>query len=186
MNVGGHRGFSMHRRDALKRVAVLATATAVWQELLAASPSATSTPAANEWLEAVCDTLIPDTDTPGAKKAGVADFVRFAAEHGLAGVSPPDLAKLKAQLDLAATMPFQQLSASAQYNLLAPIDARDAINSATPWARIKKLILMGYYTSEVGAAQELQYQLVPGRFDPDLPVHPGERAWSSDWIGQGF
>jgi hypothetical protein len=45
---------------------------------------------------------------------------------------------------------------------------------------------MGYYTSEIGASQELQYQLVPGRFDPDLPVKPGDRAWSSDWIGQGF
>jgi hypothetical protein len=34
--------------------------------------------------------------------------------------------------------------------------------------------------------QELQYNLVPGRWDPDVPVKPGDRGSSSDWVGQTF
>jgi Gluconate 2-dehydrogenase subunit 3 len=180
------RGISMHRRDALKGVGALAAAAALWRTLLAAPPSTVLPGAPDEWLDALCDVLIPDTDTPGARKAGVAAFVRLAAQHGIAGASPSDLANFKALLNRNGTRSFDQLTPSEQLDLLVPIDARDATNGAAEWARIKKLILMGYYTSETGASQELQYQLVPGRFDPDVPVHPGDRAWSSDWIGQGF
>ena len=45
---------------------------------------------------------------------------------------------------------------------------------------------MGYYTSEAGATQELRYTLVPGRWDPDVPLKPGDRGSSSDWVGQTF
>ncbi len=31
-----------------------------------------------------------------------------------------------------------------------------------------------------------QAHLVPGRWDPDVPVKPGERGSSSDWVGQTF
>ena len=54
------------------------------------------------------------------------------------------------------------------------------------WPRLKGLILIGYYTSEIGASQELRYILVPGHFDPDVPLEPGDRAWSSDWTGVKF
>lgn len=149
------------------------------------SPPASATAAAGAWLDAVCDMVIPDADTPGARKAGVAAFVQLAASHGLAGSSAADLVGLKTQLDQARG-PFEHLAVAAQHDVLVMVDGRDATNRSTPWAHVKKLILMGYYTSEIGASQELRYQLVPGRFDPDLPVHPGDRAWSSDWIGRGF
>ena len=55
-----------------------------------------------------------------------------------------------------------------------------------PWRTLKGLILTGYYTTEVGGAQELQFELVPGRFDPDLPLKPGARAFSSDWTAVDF
>lgn len=55
-----------------------------------------------------------------------------------------------------------------------------------PWKKIKALILTGYYTSEVGASRELQYELVPGRFDPDLPLPADNRSWSSDWTAVDF
>ena len=36
--------------------------------------------------------------------------------------------------------------------------------------------MVGYYTSEAGASKELIYDLVPGRFDPDIPVTAATRA----------
>jgi hypothetical protein len=52
------------------------------------------------------------------------------------------------------------------------------VPTAQPWHTIKNLILIGYYTSEVGGSQELQYELVPTRFDPDLPMTSATRAYS--------
>lgn len=41
----------------------------------------------------------------------------------------------------------------------------------------------GYYTSETGASKELRYELIPGRFDPDIAVTRQFRALSNDWTG---
>ena len=175
----------MHRRELLAGVGALATASLVWKELLAAA-GAPSPASASPFLDVMCDLVIPDGATPGAKKAGVPAFITLALQHHLAGASKSDLTELQSMLDRQGGGSFLDLASSEQRSALTVIDARDAANPATAWSRIKKLILMGYYTSEIGASQELQYQLVPGRFDPDLPVKPGDRAWSSDWIGQGF
>jgi hypothetical protein len=175
----------MHRRELLTGVGALASASLVWKELLAAT-DAPSPASARPFLDVLCDLVIPDGATPGAKKAGVPAFIILALQHHLAGASKSDLTDLQSMLDQQGRSSFIRLPSSDQRSALIVIDFRDAANPATAWSRIKKLILMGYYTSEIGASQELQYQLVPGRFDSDLPVKPGDRAWSSDWIGQGF
>ncbi len=46
--------------------------------------------------------------------------------------------------------------------------------------QLKELTLAGYYTSEVGATQELQWLAAPGRYDADLPLAEAGtgRAWA--------
>ena len=51
------------------------------------------------------------------------------------------------------------------------------------WQKIKSLILVAYYTSEVGASKELKYLLIPGQFKPDVPLSEEPKAWSNDWTG---
>ena len=181
----------MKRRQVLFGAGSIAAAGAVWLALRHSgqTPAGVGTELAQRsdaFLDAVCDLVIPDTDTPGARRAGVPQFVVMAAEHQLAGCTAADIAALRSLLDRAASGSFLTLAPAQQYSVLEKIDAATDGDTLAVWRRIKKLILMGYYTSEIGASQELQYQLVPGRFDPDLPVKPGDRAWSSDWIGQGF
>jgi hypothetical protein len=44
------------------------------------------------------------------------------------------------------------------------------------WFRtIKELTVLGYYTSEIGATQELRHVSVPGRFEGCVPVG---RTWA--------
>jgi hypothetical protein len=38
--------------------------------------------------------------------------------------------------------------------------------------RIKGLTLYGYYTSEAGMTQELNYSMIPGRYDACTPLRP--------------
>ena len=44
--------------------------------------------------------------------------------------------------------------------------------------QLKELTLAGYYTSEAGATQELQWLAAPGRWDADVPLSEVGRAWA--------
>ena len=44
---------------------------------------------------------------------------------------------------------------------------------------MKELALLGYFTSEIGCTQAQRYVEAPGRYDPCVPYHPGEKSWAS-------
>lgn len=44
---------------------------------------------------------------------------------------------------------------------------------------MKELALLGYFTSEIGMTQALRYVETPGRFDPKVDYHPGDKAWAA-------
>ncbi|MFO1265362.1 MAG: gluconate 2-dehydrogenase subunit 3 family protein [Rubrivivax sp.] len=193
----------MKRRELLAGAGLLAAAGALWSCVPRQQPGAAgaagaggaAAPAApaDPLFDRLCDLVIPDTDTPGARAAGVPAFLGLALEHALAGASPADRATLQQRLDKEAGGAFLGLAPDAQQAVLARLDAASfthdpaAASAGEPaWARIKQLIVMGYYTSEVGASRELRYALVPGRWDPDVPLKPGDRESSTNWVGQTF
>jgi hypothetical protein len=47
------------------------------------------------------------------------------------------------------------------------------------WRTMKELTLLGYYTSEPGATQELRYAASPGRFEGCVPLERIGRAWAT-------
>jgi len=44
---------------------------------------------------------------------------------------------------------------------------------------MKELVLLGYFTSEVGMTKAQRYIEAPGRYDPCLPYKVGEKSWAS-------
>lgn len=160
-------------------------------------------------MREVSDMVIPDTDTPGAAKAGVGDFVLLALAHGLEGsraaLAPdavsstirPHLRRdgsldharwLENTLDRAVGGDWLGKPADRKLEALAAIDAEAFAEGAGPhpWLMVKGLILTGYYTSEIGGSQELAYDAVPGRYDPAVPMGPDTRAYSNEWTGVDF
>lgn len=154
-------------------------------------------------LARLSDLVIPATDTPGAVAAGVPAFVEMALRHGLEDTVPEMpghvhmgedrgglivLDAVERDLDQLSTSLFLTLSPARQHDVLAAYDANafSGDRKDHPWKKLKALILTGYYTSEIGGSRELQYELVPGRWDPDLPLAPNNRSWSSDWTAVDF
>ncbi len=159
-------------------------------------------------MREVSQLVIPRTSTAGAGDVGVGDFVLIALARGLAGTRKPvseavggqhrrkdgslrHAAWLEQALDQRAGGDFLGQPPAKRAAILAALDAEafpagPPAKEPAPWSSIKGLILTGYYTSEVGGSQELQYELVPGRFDPDVPVTPATRAFSSDWTAVEF
>jgi hypothetical protein len=153
--------------------------------------------------------VLPRTDTPGAADVGVGDFVVLALAHGLFGTRAPmasetvtsaiapfrrrdgslrHLAWLEQTLDRAAGGDFLRHDLAGRTRLLTVLDAEAFAQGAppSPWTALKGLILTGYYTSEAGGSQELRYELVPGKWEWDIPLTPEMRAFSSDWTAVDF
>src|SRR5579864_6781823 len=86
----------MHRRELLIGAGALAAASLLWKELLAAPAPPADT---SRLLNVLCDLVIPDTATPGARHAGVPAFLTLALQHHLAGASNDDLTTLRNLLD---------------------------------------------------------------------------------------
>lgn len=201
---------SVDRREFLSGAALLALALGVPTAAVRLSQIADDDmPSHRQRLLAreVSQIVLPRTGTPGAGDVGVGDFLILAFAHGLEGSREPvanpqgeplradgsldHLAWLERTLDRASGGDFLGASAQSRAQTVAALDAQayppgPPPADPSPWQKIKGLILTGYYTSQTGASQELRYELVPGRFDNDIPLTPGYRAWSSDWTAVEF
>jgi hypothetical protein len=180
---------------------LVGTPLAIWNQARD-NPDAGVNVSQRQLLDRLCDLVIPTTDTPGALVVGVPTFVALALLHGLDDTAP-QTARLPMQEDLGG-LPlldavgrdlnrqsqglFTRLSPARQHAVLEAYDAQAFTpdQDSHPWRKIKALILTGYYTSEIGASRELHYELVPGRFDPDVPLPANNRSWSSDWTAVDF
>jgi hypothetical protein len=181
----------MHRRDALRLLvttAVPALAGLSPARLGAVGRSAHRTGRALQVLDAhqsatvlaIAEHIIPATDTPGARAARVDAFadVILAERYDdrerarfLAG-----LADVDARARATTGRSFLEATAEQQVAVLTALDAaalaaRARDPSSQPFFReMKWLTLYGYYTSEIGVTEELRQSVIPGRYDPCIPV----------------
>src|SRR5690606_35244285 len=52
-------------------------------------------------------------------------------------------------------------------------------SEAVYYQMIKQLTLWGYFSSEVGVKQALRFAPVPGRYDGEVKIEPGTKAWAN-------
>ena len=188
----------MDRREALKRVGVLmggAVSLPLASGVLSGcqpSPSSagytlqTLTEPQSELVATIAEHIIPTTDTPGARAAQVHTFVdRMLTEWYPLEDKERFLAGL-AEVDQMAQdlheLPFGECTEAEQVAILRILDneSRQAAPGADApfFQMMKEQTLMGYYTSEIGATQELQHVPAAGRFDPDIEIDADYRAYS--------
>ncbi len=160
----------------------------IWSRLAAGErPMGFSEPC-RAFVDAFCDSFIPDTDTLGAKSAGVPRFIELlvtSTSHASAIAEfEANIALISDDLEQRGHAPFTQLPAEQREAVLAPFDhAAITATSEKPYygtyVSLRVLTVLGYYTSREGASRELRYDLVPGRYDADIPMGPADRAFSN-------
>lgn len=191
---------NISRRETLRRLTVLVggalsapAAAAVLAGLRAESPPPGWQPRAltgqqADLLDILVDLIIPPTDTPGAKDAGVPGFIDKLLERW---VEPDErtrfyagMAQVDRWMERAHGVPFAKATREQQIGLLTRLDqeaiaARRAGQRPLPFfATLKEWTLVGYYTSEVGASQELHWLAQPGYYDGDKPLADVGRTWA--------
>jgi len=138
-------------------------------------------PHQNETVATIAELIIPKTDTPGAREAGVPAFIdvmladwgdddqRKVFTAGLANLDERSRALFGK--DFIACSPIQQTQILTDLDAeLARLRDTKADMSKNFFQGMKWLTLTGYYTSEIGATSELHYRVVPGRYEPCYPL----------------
>lgn len=177
----------MNRRIALKHVAWLAGAAAVLPGCLSqtkeqaqsapSSPLAALTAGQRQLVAEVCETIIPRTDTPGAKDLGLPQYVLKMLKDCtppkeqqvfVAGLGQLDAAAQRQQgHSFAASTPPQRAA------LLLHLDQQPADFSADLggfYRIVRQLTVDGYTNSKFFMTKEVLYDLVPGRYNGHYPV----------------
>jgi len=133
-------------------------------------------------IEGITDALLPSTSTPGALDAKVPFFVDLVVKNCL---TKDDQQMIKDGLQqLNEKEKFSSLSATERLNAVKKIDEaafKDDIGKT--WFRIlKKLSLIGYFTSQEGMTKALNYVKVPGDYKACIPYKPGEKALAKTFL----
>jgi hypothetical protein len=198
----------MNRRDALARVALLMGGTLAAPTMVAfleGCKTGNDTAAAADFafsqdqlnlVSEVAETIIPKTDTPGAKDAKVGEFVQKMLKDcyyekdqksfmaGLEKLEDQDFMKAApaeqtAILTAAEQESIDELKRIGEERASAKNAGQTFSEPGVPFFRLmKELTLLGYFTSEQGAQQALEYVPVPGRYEGCIDLKPGQKAWA--------
>jgi glucoside 3-dehydrogenase (cytochrome c) hitch-hiker subunit len=159
--LAGHALFADVAAAFVRASAAVAQDSGAWQpELIPA--------AMKPMLEEVVETILPQTDTPGAKAARVHVFVDLAAKHCLGE---------EEQKALVAALE----SLGAGFVTSPPADREKQLQAldAAAFGRLRELTLLGFFTSEVGCTQAAAYVAVPGDYRGCIDLAPNQRAWAT-------
>lgn len=194
----------MDRREALKRTAFLmggvVSAPAIMGILKGCSPKPSI-----EWkpvfltgdqgviVSEVAEIIIPKTNTPGAKDVGVPAFIDQVLKEVYAKEDQDRFTQGLQEFDEGAKKAygdaFLDLKADQQKEYVKKVhdEAVKAERSTQPAPKrpfiltMKELTMLGFFTSEVGATQVLQYDAVPGAYKGCIPLSQAGngKTWAS-------
>src|SRR5665213_2210171 len=191
----------MNRREALSSVALLLGGTIIGAEMfLSGCTNADKkigvaglqfSPDDISFLDEVGETIIPATNTPGAKATQIGEFMKTIVNDCYEEKDQQIFVEGMKKLDDASQAKngksFLGSTPEQQHNLLVDLDkeqkeytAKQKSGDPSHYFRMmKELTLWGYFTSKEGATQALRYVAVPGRYEGCIPYKKGDKAWAT-------
>lgn len=189
----------MNRRDALKYTGVAFGYAATAGSLAAFMQSCQADVSSDDWIpetfspeqaEMVAEfgeTLLPATDTPGAKDVLVHRYLdKFYTEF----YRPEDKAKqmemlttLETHLNEVAGKPFAKLTSEERLQVLTELNTA-AIKAEKPspvmqaYLDLKRKVISTFFTSEKIGTEVLAYKPIPGPYKGCIPLSDVGKAWS--------
>lgn len=140
----------------------------------------------------VAEIIIPKTDTPGAKDAGVPAFIDILVKDCYKKEDQDNFLSGLADFDKGAKDSygdaFLDLDAAQQVEYVTKVHSDALTASKEEGAKdkprpfiltMKELTVVGFFTSEPGATQVLQYEAVPGAYKGCLPLSEVGKTWAT-------
>lgn len=186
----------LNRREAIARLAMIMGWAVVGSESLLRGASVAGKKTAPGFsdeeralMDEIGETIIPATDTPGAKAANIGAFMTLMvtdcyddAHHAVFKAGLENIAASAAQRfgkSFVAGTPVQRTA------LLNELDAEQRAHQlhrakgepAHYFRLLKELTVVGYFTSEIGCTKALRHMEAPGAYRGNEPYKKGDRAW---------
>ncbi len=191
----------MNRREALSSVALLLGGTIIGAEMFLSGCTNENkkigtlgldfSPEDISFLDEVGETIIPATDTPGAKEAKIGEFmhtiVRDCYNKTDQDIFIAGMGKLNEASKTMNGKYFLEASPDERNKLLTALDKEQKNYTANKkpddpphyFRMMKELTVWGYFTSEPGATKALRYIAVPGKYEGCIPYKKGDKAWAT-------
>lgn len=213
----------MKRRDAIKRTTFILgaslSASTLAGLLAGCKPDGNSNGEATDWqpvfldkkqgqlLAEIAERIVPATDTPGAKDAGVPQFIDTMLKEYYTKANQQKIVNGLKQIEAAAQkahkksfvelnekqmdkilMVFDQeaIDIASQVNKKNKEEAKKRLNkyNALPYdvngkksnqqthffRMVKEMTISGFFLSEAGATEVLQYDHIPGEYNGCMPL----------------
>ena len=192
----------MNRRDAIARVSLLLGGTILGAEVFLSgchnAPEKTiggvGVNFANDdiaYLDEISETILPATNTPGAKEAKVGEFMARIVKDcyterdqkifldGMQALN--EASKKKNGKSYMESTPEQRhdLLVDLDKEQKAYMDKKQKDEPSHYFRMMKELTLWGYFTSEPGATKALRYVAVPGKYEGCIDYKKGDKAWAT-------
>jgi hypothetical protein len=134
--------------------------------------------------EQLTDTMFPKTATPGALEIQLPYFIDLVVKNCMSSSDQQLIKKGLQQLNEQQGGKFTSLSSEEKLNVINVIDIAAYKDEADKvWFRIiKKLALIGYFTSQEGMTKALNYVKVPGDYEACIPYKKGEKALAKTFL----
>lgn len=145
-------------------------------------------------ISELAEVIIPSTDTPGAKDAGVANYIinvmtncatryeKISFINGLERIkrfrTPTGESFLSADEDEKKKY-VEDLERASAFFPPAIKRFRSKVLGASFYDQFKWLTVSGYFCSEIGATKALAYDAVPGRFLSCIALSEDQRSWAT-------
>ncbi len=132
---------------------------------------------------AIADTIIPETDSPSASQTKVVEFIDLLLQDVFEQEVVESFIEGLQQFDQECKADqgklFYDLSQEQQEIYLGPLDKRimttDYGDEVPFYYTFKRLCISVYYSTEQGIQQNLNYTPIPGPYQGDVPINPGEK-----------
>jgi hypothetical protein len=144
------------------------------------------------FFDEVAETILPKTDTPGAKDAEVGKFmVSYSTDcydDTELKVLKEGISKLNDAAEKKYNADFVHLNPSQKEELLAQIDTeakkyneeKEQTKKDQPphyFTLMKQMVLLGFFTSKPGVTKVLRWIPVPGKYLGCVDYKEGETSW---------
>ena len=132
---------------------------------------------ATETIAVIAESILPESDTPGAGAVGVPEFISIIVAEWQTDEERRNLLAGLDDLDgrsrAGGAASYLELPADAQLRLLGQLDAGTGgpDSAETSFATLKGLAVYGYFTSERIVTDVLKSPMIPGRYDGCAPLH---------------
>jgi len=123
-------------------------------------------------LGEVVETIIPKTDTPGAKEAGVGEFI----DNAVSLFTEEEQGLFTQVMEGLKEGGFMNAPVEEREKMLLALD--DVEGDIKPYSILRGLVCQGYFTSEIGATQALSYLPIPGEWVPCIELSEVGKAWA--------